>query len=324
MNDLPKFSVRFILVVLVTSYFLTGSAGAQVNIAGPMIVAGTVNYPATTISSGGNIVVTTGGAWVFNGNLTGADKGNGNSPRTAGRTEKITFDGTGTYINNDNFIIDGYAAVSNQLEPFILPVGTDGVPYFVTVPAGVSVAAAYFDGLGAIQTARVAGIKGTSIIYSPYIDMPSGLPAGSYTFSYPSGLNSQHYSALFGSGNTSSDGTSNGTSYGLLTRLNNFSSMAGSTTTILPAAGATQVYFSSSTGGEIIAGPNPFHDLLNVSGLQAGDRLLFFDLQGNKLTTETSSGTSQSIRTAGYSMGIYILRIEHTDGSSDSKKVMKE
>lgn len=412
--------------LLLAYALLTGStAFAQMNVASPMTVAGPMNYPATTISNGGNILVASGGNWNFGGNITSADKGNGNAPNATGRTETITFDGTGSYTNAGSFMVDGYAAASNQTVPFILPIGNGLLGYPVTVPSGAWVTAAYFDGSGGTQTATVSGNGGTSTVYSTYIDMPAGFPAGSYTFSYPTGFSSNPYSSLLGSGNTSANGTNTGTAYGFLANVANFSPVAGSTTATLPAKGATQVYFAHSntilpitltsftgmasgctanlawqsatetnssyytvesgrdgntfsqvakvasrnsasgsvynyayplnsgsnyfrlklvdndgsftysqtvaittngacTGGQIRVWPNPVHSQLIILGLETGDHLLLYDMNGKQLIGLTASANSQTIDMNGYGMGTYLLRVEHTDGNVASVKVLKQ
>lgn len=239
--------VRLVVLFVVSTFLLGATAIAQMNVSSPMTVAGPMNYPATTISNGGSILVASGGNWNFGGNITSADKGNDNAPTSTGRTETITFDGTGSYTNTGSFMVDGYAAASNQLSTFILPIGNGVLPYFVTIPANASATAAYFNGSGSPQTAAVAGNSGTATVYSPYIDMPSGFPAGSYTFSYPAGFSAAAYSSLLSSGNTSAGGTNTNTAYSLLANVANFAATSGSATGTLPTNGATQVYFAHST-----------------------------------------------------------------------------
>lgn len=232
--------------IMATALLFGSYAFGQIIVSGPMVVAGYFKGSAN-ITAGGSILVNSGGNWDFNGNITSADKGNANAPTASGRTETITFDGTGIYTNASGYIVDGYAAASNQASAFILPVGSGTVLYPVTVPAGVAVTAAYFVGSGSTQSTAVTGHTGpTTTEYSPYIDMPAGFAAGSYTFSYPAGFGTSN-SSLLSSGNTSSNGTNNSTTYGLLATVANFSNTAGNTTATLPTTGISQVYFANSS-----------------------------------------------------------------------------
>ena len=203
--------------------------------------------PATLILNGGNVLVGNGGNWKFSGNLTGANKGNNNSPSIVGQSESITFDGTGTYINPDNFIVDGYASVRNKTAPFILPIGNTTNAYNLTTPAGANISAAYFIGNGSLQTATIPYNTSTATVFSPFIDMPLGISAGDYTFTYPDGFNSQSFSSLLSSNNSSATGTNTNTAYSLLTNVTKFTTTGGTTTATFPAGTATQVYFASSS-----------------------------------------------------------------------------
>lgn len=218
------------------------------------------NYPLygaqssgpTIINSGGSIRVGDLGNWAFTGNVTSADKGNNNAPTATGRTETITFTGTGTYsgaattAGSTGFVVDGYAAASGQAAAFTLPTGNPTTAFPVMVPAGTSVTAAYFDGLGSTQSTVVLGNSGTTTTeYSPYFDMPGGIVAGSYSFAYP-GFPDGSNSALLSSSNTSANGTTSGTTYSMMANVGSFGTKAASTTATLAAAPATEVYFATS------------------------------------------------------------------------------
>ena len=232
-------------VAILLFIFWASQTTAQMIISGPMGVYGSINAPVSTTAAGGKIVVGNGGNWNFSGNIISADKGNSNAPTVIGRAETILFDGSGTFTNTGNFMVDGYAAASNQANSFMLPLGNGSTAYPVTVPAGASVTAAYFDGSNYTQTALIMNNNGTSAtVYSPYIDMPSGLSAGSYTFSYPAGFSNTAYSSLLSSNNTM--GTTSATTFSLLANVANFTSTAGTTTTTLAATGASEIYFASS------------------------------------------------------------------------------
>lgn len=246
-NVLYRTRNSFKIKLLLTIIFLFGllSCGiAQMSISGPMGVFTDFNAPSTSILNGGKVLVGSGGNWKFTGNLKSADKGNDNAPTSTGQSEIITFDGTGDYNNSSNFIIDGYAASSNKSGSFTLPIGSGTIAYQVTVPSGVS--AAYFNGIGISQTATVANNTGTNTIYSPYIDMPNGIIAGNYTFTYPAGFNATLNSSLLNSNNTSAGGTNSNTAYSLLTNVNKFSATGGNISATLKANSITQVYFASS------------------------------------------------------------------------------
>lgn len=234
-----------IVVAVLLFIFYASQATAQMIISGPMGVYGSINAPVSTTAAGGQIVVGNGGNWNFSGNVISADKGNSNSPTATGQAETILFDGSGNFTNAGNFMVDGYAAASNQSNSFILPLGNGTTAFPVTVPAGASVTAAYFDGSNNTQATTVTGFDGNAtIVYSPYLHMPAGLSAGNYTFSYPAGFSNAAYSSLLSSNNTM--GTTSATTYSLLANVTNFTNTAGTTTSTLAAMGATKVYFASS------------------------------------------------------------------------------
>lgn len=215
-------------------------------------VYGTTYNAATTIGNGGSVLVGNGGLWGFGGNISSADKGNDNAPNTTGRSEIITFKGSGTYSNAATIsgvsgnIIDGYAGAIGQATDFILPVGAGSIAYPVTVPSNTSSAAAYFSGSGSLQNMPVNNISTKE--YSPYFDMLN-MPAGTYTFSYPAGFDNTPYSIVLESSNTSASGTSGSTQYNLLANVSNFSTNASDISVAIAGSyGSTQVYFGTSTG----------------------------------------------------------------------------
>lgn len=233
---------------LVAITMLLGSvAFGQNYVATPVGLYAPANAAATTIASGGNVLVSTGGNWFFAGNISSADKGGANAPTATGRAEVITFDGTGGLAAN-GFFINGYAATTAaQTASLVLPIGNATTAYPLTVPAGTAVAAAYFDGSGT-QTTPVGGTgTNTTTEYSPYLDVPSGVPAGSYTLSYPTGFTVSGNSSILSSANTSAGGTSGTTAYSVLYNVPTpFSTSASTVVATLPATSATQVYFASS------------------------------------------------------------------------------
>lgn len=238
--------MKKIYFTISASLLLGSGLLAQLTVSGPIAVSGYVNSPTTAINTGGSIQVVTGGTWELNGNITSADKGGANGPSATGRAETITFDGSGGLTAN-GFIINGYAATTAaQTASLVLPIGNSSTAYPVTVPAGTAVTAAYFDGSGTSQTATVSGQTTTTTEYSPYIDMPNGFAAGSYTFGYP-GFPSGSNSSLLSSGNSSASGTSGSTAYSLLKNVASFSTTPSTTTATLPATMPTQVYFASSS-----------------------------------------------------------------------------
>lgn len=224
-----------------------GLAMGQSGQYGQGVLSGPAYSGPLTIGNGGSILVGSGGKWTFGGNITSADKGGANAPTATGRTEIITFDGSGGFTAN-GYTIDGYAATTAaQTASLALPIGNTTAAYPVTIPIGKAVTAAYFAGSGSSQNKTVTGNSSSTTEYSPFIDIPSGFAAGSYTFSYPgfaSGINS----SLLSSGNSSVNGTGSGTSYALLANVSSFSSSAATTTASLAAHTATQVYFSTSSG----------------------------------------------------------------------------
>lgn len=217
----------------------------QMTIGSPMVVNNYINSPATTIYSGGSILVGSGGTWAFNGNVTSADLGGANTPNITGRSETMTFDGNGGFTSN-GFVINGYAATTAaQTASLILPIGNAITAYPVTVPIGTAITIAYFDGSGISQSTLVTSHSSPTTEYSPYLDIPSGITAGSYTFSYPSGFSSGN-SSLLSSGNSSASGTTSSTAYSLLSNVSTFSTSAANTTATLPSTTATQLYYATS------------------------------------------------------------------------------
>lgn len=238
---------KYLIVLL---FFSSTWAYSQNYIGAPTGVYAATYNAATTIGSGGNVLVGNGGNWFMAGNITSADKGNDNAPNATGRSETIVFSGMGAYSNAATTagapgnIIDGYAGVSGHAADFVLPVGAGSSAYPVTVPADATVTAAYFTGSGSTQNAAINGTATTE--YSPYIDMDN-IPAGNYTFSYPDGLSSSPYSSVLESNNTSASGTNGSTQYYLMASTGNFSTSAASIAVpVTSGHAATQVYFATS------------------------------------------------------------------------------
>lgn len=221
--------------ILSIALFCSGisTVHGQNYIGGALTIYGIQYNAATIIGSGGSVLVGNGGNWFFAGKVSSADKGNPNAPTPLGRSERITFSGTGNY--SGTALVDGYVSATNKPNTFTMPVGNGITVYPITIPAGAAVTAAYFDGLGNTQSMSVNGNSTT--IYSPYIDLPEGITGGNYSFSYPAGFKNTQPGALL-TGN-------NNAAYSLLTSVPTFQSTAGSTTTNLPALGATQTYFGS-------------------------------------------------------------------------------
>lgn len=208
------FTLFIVLIILHTA------RGQGNYIAVPVGVYGSTYNAATTIANGGNILVGNNGVWGFGGNITSADKGNYNAPNATGRTETVTFSGTGNYsgaattagASTGNFI-DGYAAVIAPTTDFTLPLGSTGsapdanayTP--LTIPATpATVTAAYFDGLAGTDnqppgTAESNGFYNgnNAQVLSPYFDVNNtGSVSGIYTIGYPSSFPSNHGSVLSG------------------------------------------------------------------------------------------------------------------------------
>lgn len=145
------------------------------------------------IADGGYITVGNGGNWYMGGSITSTDKGNANTPNSPGRSERILFAGTGTYSNGETVsggsgnIIDAYATALGKTGAFTLPVGANGLAYPVTIYSSTQVTAAYFPGTGSSQTNVTINDfpDNPATVYSPYPDMPDGIPTGDYDFSYP-------------------------------------------------------------------------------------------------------------------------------------------
>lgn len=232
------FSVMTVILCLVTL-----SCFAQNGVTGPVGLYGSAYNAATTLRSGGVLFVGNGGNWYLGGTITGLDKGNPNSPTATGQAETITFDGTGKVSNAATSPgaagnhINAYAATTGTAaSALVLPVGGSSAVYPFTVPAGTAIRVGYFDGSGSSTNIPVNGTTTTE--FSEYYDVPSGVPAGSYSLSYPAGLTP---------GNNAVLSSAAGTSFKLLTDIPNISTSAGTVVSAsLPAATATRLYLSTS------------------------------------------------------------------------------
>ena len=217
---------------------------AQNNISAPTGIYGDMYFGPTQINKGGEVLVSDGGVWGFGGDITAKDKGNDNNPNETGRAESINFSGTGTYSNELGFIIDAYAGVQEKQSDFILPIGAGGKAYPLTIPTGAVTAAAYFTGSGVGQSKEVNGNAATQ--FRPYYDV-DGLTTGEYGFSYPSGLIAGPNNYIFQTNNSSLAGTSENTSYEVLSKIPAFNEAGGTATIALDKNyGPTQIYFGSS------------------------------------------------------------------------------
>lgn len=70
--------------------------------------------------------------------------------------------------------------------------------------------------------------------------------------------------------------------------------------------------------------PNPASNLVKVQGMLAGSRMQLFDANGKKLTEFTAISTNQTINVSMYANGVYILRVQATDGSVSNVKIVKQ
>jgi hypothetical protein len=319
------------------------AATAQNGVSGPVGLYGSLYDTGTTINNGGNILVSNGGLWAMHGDIISADKGGPNSPTATGRSEVITFDGSGTYSGAPTTagaagnIITGYAASTASWSGSVLPIGTTTAVYPLTVPAGNAVTAAYFSGSGSTQTKPVTGaLPASTTEFSQYYDMPNGIAAGSYTLSYPAGLTPGNNSVL-SSGNTSSAGTNSSTAYSLLASISNISTSAGSITATLPASTVTQVYMSTSSAVLPITLINftgvktPAGNLLNWSAANAvnfarfdvqrsADASSFFSI-GSVATNTTGAYNYTDVTASGTEF--YRLAMVDVDGSTKYSNVVE-
>lgn len=258
------------LYLLFLSCALGFGAHSQNYIGSPVGIYTPSYHAATTIGNGGSVLVGNDGNWFFGGSITSADKGGDNAPNATGRSETITFSGTGDFTNAaldpgvTGNIIDGYAGVMDKPDVFMLPVGTGNMAYPITVSPSVSFHGAYFTGTGSNQNSAVNGLPATE--FSPFIDVDS-LAATEYSFSYPAGFVSGTSSYIFESGNTSASGTNGSTVYNLLSTTNEFPSVASTSQAIVAAShGPTQVYFGTSNSVLRV-------DLLNFQGRLNNDQV---------------------------------------------------
>ena len=210
---------------------------------GPVGLYGNSYNAATTILSGGSILISNGGNWFMAGNIISADKNGPNTPNSTGQSETVTFNGTGTISGAATVsgatgnIIDGYASTTGtSASSLLLPLGSGSIAYPLTVPASTAITASQFNGSGSSTNVAVNGTSTTE--FSPYYDVPSAIPAGIYSLSYPSGLIPGDNSIL-----RSTDGSS----FIAMTNISNISSSAGTVSSAnLPASSATRLYFASS------------------------------------------------------------------------------
>ena len=229
---------------------------AQNNISTPLGVYTPIYINTTYIHEGGNIEVGDGGLLSFGGKIIAADKGSPNSPNSTGKSEVVSFSGSGNYQNatvipgQSGNIINGYVAVSGKSSEFVLPIGTSGIAYPVTVPAGAQLKAAYFPGKGEEQNKTIDGQQYK--VSSLFIDLVQATP-GDYIFSYPAGITAGEENYLVESGNSSQNGTTTNSSYNILASTPPFSSTAGtSLISIAKSISPTQLYFASSDAALLV------------------------------------------------------------------------
>ncbi|WP_447640524.1 MULTISPECIES: T9SS type A sorting domain-containing protein [Chitinophagaceae] len=244
-------NVKFLLILSCCT-FTTASLWAQNYVATAIGVYGDQYASQTTIANGGYITIGNGGNWYMGGSITSTDKGNANTPNSTGRSERILFAGTGTYSNGETApggsgnIIDGYATALGKTGAFTLPVGADGLAYPVTIYGSTQVTAAYFPGTGSSQTNVAINDfpDNPATVYSPYLDMPDGIPTGDYDLSYP-GFSTPSHAVLLESGNTSAGGTAPTTTYNLLQELSSSYTSSANRLSVsgIKASTATQIYF---------------------------------------------------------------------------------
>ncbi len=60
--------------------------------------------------------------------------------------------------------------------------------------------------------------------------------------------------------------------------------------------------------------PNPFSDIITVSGLKDRDNLALVDLTGRTIYNWTSSSETQTFAIGDLAAGIYLLKIMNEDG----------
>jgi hypothetical protein len=71
--------------------------------------------------------------------------------------------------------------------------------------------------------------------------------------------------------------------------------------------------------------PNPFRETLKLSGLEHVEGILLLDLEGRELVSCPVEGQEKiELKTGQLNQGMYILRFDFANGSSLSKKVVKE
>ncbi|HLK29880.1 MAG TPA: T9SS type A sorting domain-containing protein [Puia sp.] len=213
---------------------------------------------ATTIASGGTVLVGNSGNWFLAGNITSADKGSTSSPTATGRSESILFSGTGTYSGatttsgSSGNIIDGYASVTGQSSTFTLPIGTGGKAYPVSVPASQNVTAAYFSGSGSNSIQYVGDPYNPVTIFTPFIDFNnSSSSTGIFSFGYPTGVSSTGHDYLIANSVSTTDNSSE-TGFTQLASLGALIYTGGpgtvTTTSITIPSGISRIAFATSIG----------------------------------------------------------------------------
>lgn len=225
---------------------IASAALAQNGVSGPMGLYGPAYAAATTIISGGSVLVSNGGNWAMAGNIISADKvDNATAPAAAAAAELITFDGSGTYTNaattagTTGNVIDGYAASTAAWTGTVLPLGNATAAYPLTIPASTAITAAYFDGNGTQAITPTGTYVSNTTEFSQYYHLPVNLPAGIYTVSYPSGLTAGHNALL---------NSANGSAFALNQNIPNIATATAGTTnpTLLAVGSPTRLYMSSS------------------------------------------------------------------------------
>lgn len=70
--------------------------------------------------------------------------------------------------------------------------------------------------------------------------------------------------------------------------------------------------------------PNPATDYINVTGITTGSKVVLLDLNGRKVREITVNSTSQTISLRNYAKGMYIVRVQLPNGTTNSTKVLKQ
>lgn len=93
---------------------------------------------------------------------------------------------------------------------------------------------------------------------------------------------------------------------------------------LLPEEEPTKVNPFGLAGGTIRTSPNPFRNLLQVSGLAESDKIRLFTMQGKEIIMDWGGQqTERTMNASGLAPGFYIIRVESADGALKFRQTLQ-